>query len=44
MADTILDAGERNAIDLVPVYRGVTEVLTKRETVRPGAEGDSEEE
>lgn len=50
-ADTILDAGERNAIDLVPVYRGVTEVLTKRETLRPGAdvdahadgEGDSEE-
>jgi O-antigen ligase len=54
MADTILDAGERNAIDLVPVYRGVTEVLAKRETTRPGivpsahhiddSEGDAEDE
>jgi tetratricopeptide (TPR) repeat protein len=56
MADTVLDAGERNAIDLVPVYRGVTEVLAKRESASPSlvdermtvtsvdGEGDSEGE
>ncbi len=52
MAETILAAGERNAIDLVPVYRGVTDVLTRRETsspttgaaTPPPAEGDSADE
>lgn len=37
LADTILEAGERNAVDLTPVYRGVTDVLTQRETARPAA-------
>jgi O-antigen ligase/tetratricopeptide (TPR) repeat protein len=32
MADTVLEAGERNAVDLLPVYDGVTKVLTKRES------------
>lgn len=35
LADTILEAGERNAVDLTPVYRGVTDVLARRETARP---------
>jgi O-antigen ligase/tetratricopeptide (TPR) repeat protein len=37
LADTILEAGERNAVDLTPVYRGVTDVLTQRETARPSS-------
>jgi len=29
-AATVLKAGERNALDMLPIYRGVTEVLTRR--------------
>jgi tetratricopeptide (TPR) repeat protein len=42
-AETILDAGERNAIDLVPVYRGVTEVLARREVQHPVLTRDADE-
>jgi tetratricopeptide (TPR) repeat protein len=30
-AATVLKAGERNALDMLPVYRGVTELITRRE-------------
>ena len=33
-AETVLRAGEQNAIDIVPVYRGTTEVLARRESAR----------
>ncbi len=33
-ADTVLEAGERNAVNMMPVYRGTTEVLTRREAAR----------
>ncbi|MCW5889155.1 MAG: O-antigen ligase family protein [bacterium] len=42
LADTILEAGERNAVDLTPVYRGVTDVLTQREIARPSPTGASD--
>jgi Flp pilus assembly protein TadD len=29
-AETVLDAGERNAVDMLPVHRGMTEFLTRR--------------
>jgi hypothetical protein len=34
VADTVLEAGERNAVNMMPVYRGTTEVLTRREAAR----------
>jgi O-antigen ligase len=33
-AESVLAAGERNALDMRPVYEGVTEVLAKRERAR----------
>ena len=33
-AETVLKAGERNAVDMLPVYDGVTEVLDRREALR----------
>ncbi len=33
-ADSVLAAGERNALDLLPIYNGMTEVLEKRESTR----------
>jgi hypothetical protein len=33
-AETVLEAGERNAVDMLPVYDGVTEVLDRREALR----------
>jgi hypothetical protein len=35
MAENVLEAGERNALDMLPVYQGVIQVLARRETVRP---------
>ena len=32
-AESVLQAGERNALDMLPVYEGVTEVLGRRETM-----------
>src|SRR5439155_14333985 len=31
-AEGVLKAGERNAIDMLPIYDGVTEVLARRES------------
>src|SRR6059036_1972538 len=31
-AESVLQAGERNALDMLPVYEGVTEVLGRRES------------
>ena len=31
-AETVLRAGERNAVDLLPIHRGVSELVVKRET------------
>jgi tetratricopeptide (TPR) repeat protein len=36
-ADGVLEAGEQHALDLGPVYQGVTEVLERRETGRVAA-------
>jgi len=36
MAESVLKAGERNAVDMLPVYDAVTEVLAKRESTRIG--------
>jgi tetratricopeptide (TPR) repeat protein len=36
MAESVLEAGERNAIDMLPVYAGVVQVLARRETARAG--------
>src|SRR6185295_9841343 len=33
-ASTVLRAGARNAADMIPVYRGVTDLLTRRESAR----------
>jgi O-antigen ligase/polysaccharide polymerase Wzy-like membrane protein len=33
-AESVLQAGERNAVDMLPVYQGVTELLARRESVR----------
>src|SRR5262249_2838493 len=33
-AESVLAAGERNALDTVPVFRGVTEVLARRDSAR----------
>jgi len=33
-AETVLEAGERNAVDLLPIHRGVAELVTKRENYR----------
>lgn len=35
MAEDVLEAGERNAVDMLPVYQGVTQVLAAREAARP---------
>jgi tetratricopeptide (TPR) repeat protein len=35
MAENVLEAGERNALDMLPVYQGVIQVLARRETARP---------
>ncbi len=35
MAENVLEAGERNALDMLPVYAGVIQVLTRREVARP---------
>ena len=35
-AEGVLKAGERNAVDMLPIYDGVTEVLAKRESTRAG--------
>jgi len=32
-AESVLHAGERNALDMLPVYEGVTEVLGRRESM-----------
>src|SRR5439155_5353284 len=32
-AESVLQAGERNALDMLPVYEGVTEVLARRESM-----------
>ena len=37
-AEAVLEAGERSAVDMRPVYEGVTEVLAKRESYRVQAE------
>jgi hypothetical protein len=47
-AETVLEAGGRNATDMSPVYRGITEVLSRRELLRPAfdageGEGDAAE-
>jgi O-antigen ligase/tetratricopeptide (TPR) repeat protein len=34
-ADVVLDAGTRNADDMTPVYRGMTEVLSRRDMLQP---------
>src|SRR5438132_1607700 len=51
-AESVLQAGERNALDMLPVYEGVTEVLARRESIGveklasaeppPRASGDAE--
>ncbi len=41
LAEAVLDAGERNAVDLLPVYDGVTKVLTQRESVVTDGAGTS---
>src|SRR5207249_10970941 len=51
-AESVLQAGERNALDMLPVYEGVTEVLARRESMGvekmasaeppPRAPGDAE--
>jgi tetratricopeptide (TPR) repeat protein len=51
-AESVLQAGERNALDMLPVYEGVTEVLARRESMGveklasaeppPRASGDAE--
>ncbi|TMA45063.1 MAG: O-antigen ligase family protein [Deltaproteobacteria bacterium] len=33
-AESVLHAGEQNALDMLPVYHGVTEVLARRESTR----------
>jgi tetratricopeptide (TPR) repeat protein len=33
-AETVLRAGERNAVDLLPIHRGVSELVVRREAVR----------
>jgi tetratricopeptide (TPR) repeat protein len=33
-AEVVLQAGEQNALDIVPVYRGTNEVLARRESAR----------
>jgi hypothetical protein len=35
MAENVLEAGERNALDMLPVYQGVIQVLARREMARP---------
>jgi tetratricopeptide (TPR) repeat protein len=39
-AETVLEAGERNAFDLEPIHRGVTELVVRRENDRRDAMGD----
>jgi hypothetical protein len=36
MAEQVLEAGELNALDMLPVYDGVTKVLSQRELMRTG--------
>ena len=52
-AESVLAAGERNALDSVPVFRGVTEVLARRDSARtdeiaryatPPVPGDDDED
>jgi hypothetical protein len=33
-AERVLDAGERNAVDMLPVYHGVTQMLARRRATR----------
>lgn len=33
-AETVLEAGERNAVDMLPIHRGVTELVVRRENSR----------
>jgi hypothetical protein len=33
-AERVLHAGERSAVDILPVYEGVTQVLAQREAAR----------
>lgn len=35
-AETVLQAGERNAVDLLPIHRGVSELVVRRETMPRG--------
>ena len=35
MAEDVLEAGERNALDMLPIYDGITQVLARRESNRP---------
>src|SRR5438093_160877 len=34
LAERVIEAGQRNALDMLPVYEGVTEVLTQHESAR----------
>ena len=34
LAEKVIEAGQRNALDMLPVYDGVTEVLTRRESAQ----------
>jgi len=36
LAERVIEAGQRNALDMLPIYDGVTEVLTQRESVQDG--------
>ena len=36
LAERVIEAGQRNALDMLPVYEGVTEVLTQRESAQDG--------
>jgi tetratricopeptide (TPR) repeat protein len=37
-AETVLKAGERNAVDLLPIHRGISELVVRRETMPRGDE------
>lgn len=41
-AERVLDAGERNAVDMTPVWQGTTEVLARREAAWSARLGDTD--
>jgi Tfp pilus assembly protein PilF len=41
-AEKVLDAGERNAVDMTPVWQGITDVLAKREAAWAVRVGESD--